>query len=142
MAEALARNLHSGLLEPYSAGIEPKSIDRRALKVMSEVGVDISSQHPKHIDELSDVEFDVVITVCDDAYEKCPYLPARAKLMHIPFPDPPRLAEKATSEEEALEHYRRVRDGMKALVQRLPSILRNYGLCRVSPDEEGGDEHP
>jgi arsenate reductase len=90
---------------------------------MAEAGVDISGRHSKHVDELSDVLFDYVVTVCDQANESCPVFPGRVKRVHVSFDDPPRLARSAKTEEEALRHYRRVRDQIRALVERLPDVL-------------------
>jgi arsenate reductase (thioredoxin) len=116
MAEGWARRLGGGVLEAYSAGLEPHGLDPRAVQVMAEAGVDISGQRPKHLDEVKDIPFDYVVTVCDRARESCPLFPGRAKMVHAGFDDPPRLAENSNSEEEALRHYRRVRDEIKAFI--------------------------
>jgi arsenate reductase len=123
MAEGWARKLKSDSIEPYSAGIEPHGLDPIAVKVMAEVGVDISNQHSKGIDEIRDVTFDYVVTVCDQAREQCPYFPAKIKLIHVGFDDPPRLAAKINNEQEVLNIYRRVRDEIKTFVGKLPEIL-------------------
>jgi arsenate reductase len=123
MAEGWTRHLHGAWTEVYSAGTDPHSLDPRAVKVMAEVGIDISRQRAKHVDELRGIEFDWVITVCDRARESCPVLPGAARLVHAGFDDPPLLARDARTEEEALEHYRRVRDEIRAFVERLPAIL-------------------
>ena len=125
MAEGWARHLLSDSLESYSAGTKPKGMDPRAIKAMSEAGVDISGQLSKHIDELGGIEFDLVITLCGDANDNCPVFPGKAKVVHFGFEDPPRLAEGASDEEEALDHYRRVRDEIREFVTRLPEILKN-----------------
>ncbi len=123
MAEGWARHLHEDALEPYSAGVEVHGLDPRAVRVMAEAGVDISGQRSKHVDEVKDIPFDYVVTVCDDARERCPLFPGKAQVIHVSFDDPPRLAERAKSEEEALNGYRRVRDEIKALVETLPDKL-------------------
>jgi arsenate reductase len=123
MAEGWTRHLKGDLIEPCSAGIESHGLDPRAVKVMAEVGVDISRQRSKHVDELAGVGFDVAVTVCDHAREHCPVLPGVKRQVHVGFDDPPRLARDAGTEEEALEHYRRVRDEIRALVERLPEGL-------------------
>lgn len=123
MAEAFTRVLKGDSFNPYSAGIEPRGMDARAVKVMAEVGIDLSGQRSKHVDALEGLEFDYVVTVCDHARESCPFFPARTRLVHWGFPDPPKLAETAISEEEALEHYRSVRDRIRAMVEKLPGIL-------------------
>ena len=124
MAEGWARYLKSDLIEPYSAGIEIHGLNQNAVKVMAEVGVDISKQYSKHLDQLKDIQFDWVITVCDNANESCPFFPGPVKRFHVSFDDPPRLAKNAKTEEEALMHYRRVRDEIKRFVQDLPENLQ------------------
>ena len=94
-------------------------------QVMAEAGVDISAHRSKHVDELKDIDFDCVVTVCGHAREHCPVLPGKAKTVHVGFGDPPALAGTARNEEEALAHYRRVRDEIKAFVQALPEILED-----------------
>jgi arsenate reductase len=123
MAEGWARHLRGDLIEPCSAGIEPKPVDPRAVAVMAEAGVDISGHRSKHVDELSDVAFDYVVTVCDGANEQCPFFPGPVRRVHAGFDDPPSLAAGAASEEEALAHYRRVRDEIRAFVETLPEGL-------------------
>jgi len=90
---------------------------------MAEVGVDISRQRSKHVKELLDVPFDAVVTVCDHANERCPVFPRPMRRFHVGFDDPPLLAKTARTEEEALRHYRRVRDEIKAYVESLPDSL-------------------
>jgi arsenate reductase len=90
---------------------------------MAEAGVDITGQRSKHVDELADVEFDYVVAVCDHAAESCPAFRGRAVVVRHAFDDPPRLAREAASEEEALGHYRRVRDEIRAFVAALPESL-------------------
>jgi arsenate reductase len=123
IAEAWTRHLKGDLFEAYSAGVEPRTIDPRAIKAMAEAGLDISGQKSKDIDALGNMEFDYVITLCDNARESCPYFPAKTKLIHKGFDDPPKLAENAKNEEEAMVHYRRVRDEIKAFVETLPEGL-------------------
>ncbi len=123
MAEGWTRRLKGELIEPYSAGIEAHGLNPRAVRVMAEVGVDISGQRSKHVDELIGIPFDWVVTVCDDANEGCPVFPGKVKRVHVGFDDPPRLAAGARSEEEALAHYRRVRDEICAFVETLPEAL-------------------
>lgn len=124
MAEGWARALKSDVIEPYSAGIETHGLNPLAVKVMAEAGVDISKHRSKHVDELKAIRFDYVITVCDHAHESCPFFPGPTKVIHMGFDDPPRLAKTAKSEEEALSHYRRVRDEIRAFIQTLPESLR------------------
>jgi arsenate reductase len=123
MAEGWARRLKGEVIEPYSAGIETYGLNPRAVEVMAEAGIDISGQCSKHVDELLDVPFDVVVTVCDHANESCPVFPGMVRRIHVSFDDPPKLAANAKSEEEALAHYRRVRDEIRAYVEKLPEAL-------------------
>ncbi|MGB5660892.1 MAG: arsenate reductase ArsC [Thermoanaerobaculia bacterium] len=123
MAEAWTRHLRGESIESWSAGTMPKALDPRAVEVMREVGVDISEQSSKDVVGLLDLELDYVVTVCDGAHESCPVFPGRARIVHRGFEDPPRLAERASSEEEALCHYRRVRDQIRRFVETLPEGL-------------------
>lgn len=123
MAEGFSRALKGELLEAFSAGVAPRPIDQRAIKVMAEAGVDISAQRSKSIDELDRRDFDYVITLCDAARESCPYFPGPAKIVHRGFDDPPWLASQAADEAVALAPYRRVRDEIKAFVEGLPKNL-------------------
>ena len=125
MAEGWARHLKGEALEANSAGIETHGLNPQAVRVMAEAGVDISGHRSKHVDVLKDVAFDCVITVCDHAHESCPLFPGNTRILHVGFDDPPRLAQSAKSEDEALGHYRRVRDEIRAFVESLPeAILR------------------
>jgi arsenate reductase len=90
---------------------------------MAEAGVDISTHHSKTVQDLGPVEFDYVVTVCGHAHETCPAFPGKAKVIHVGFDDPPRLARDATTEEEALGHYRRVRDEIRRFIESLPAGL-------------------
>jgi arsenate reductase len=123
MAEGWARHLKSDVIEPYSAGVATRGRNPNAVQVMEEAGVDISGQNSKHVDDLKDVEFDYVVTVCDRAAESCPMFPGKARVVHRSFDDPPRLARDAASEEEALGHYRRVRDEIRQYIETLPGDL-------------------
>ena len=104
MAEGWARRLKSDVIEAYSAGIAPHGLDSRAVQVMSEADVDISGHRSKSVGDLGDLQFDYVVTVCCHANETCPYFPAKTRVVHVGFDDPPRLAKDAASDEEALTH--------------------------------------
>jgi len=125
MAEGWAKKLKSDSIEAYSAGIEPHGLNPCTIKVMSEAGVDISSQRSKHVEELKDIDFDYVITVCDHANEHCPVFNGDTKVVHVGFEDPPKIAQLAGTEEQALDCYRKVRDQIKRFVQTLPDALIN-----------------
>lgn len=123
MAEAWARHLKPGVIEPYSAGIDPKGIDSLAVAAMAEVGIDLSGRHSKHVNELKNIVFDYVITVCGHADEHCPAFPGATRKVHVGFDDPPQLAKNAATREEKLGHYRRIRDEIKTFIQGLPQTL-------------------
>jgi len=124
MAEGWAHALKEDVIEAYSAGIETHGMNPRAVQVMAEAGVDITKQHSKTTDEVKDVDFDVVITVCGHADETCPaWLRGKARIVHAGFDDPPKLARTAASDEEALGHYRRVRDEIKSFIEKLPENI-------------------
>ena len=126
MAEGWARALKGDEIEPYSAGIVAHGLNPSAVRVMAEAGVDISRQASRTADAVKDVAFDWVVTVCGNAHETCPaWLGKKAKLMHAGFDDPPALARTAKNEEEALGHYRRVRDEIAAFVRTLPGSLKS-----------------
>lgn len=123
MAEGWARALVGDAVEPFSAGLEARGLDPRAVRVMAEAGVDISAQTSNRLSDLPDQAFDDVVTVCGHAHETCPLFPGGARVVHVGFDDPPRLAAGAADEEEALGCYRRVRDEIRAFVERLPAAL-------------------
>lgn len=120
MAEGWARHLRSHDIEAWSAGITTHGVNPNAVQVMAEAGVDISGQTSKTTEAVQDIPFDVVITVCGHANETCPiWLSGKARVVLVGFDDPPALAKAAATKEEALEHYRRVRDEIKAYVIRM-----------------------
>ena len=124
MAEGWARHLKADRIEPYSAGLVAGGLDARAVAVMAEAGVDVSAQRSKTLADLAEAKFDIVVTVCDHAHQSCPTFPGCAKVAHIGFDDPPVLARDAASEDEALAHYRRVRDQIAAFIRTLPEALQ------------------
>lgn len=121
MAEGWAKALRCDVLEAFSAGTKPAGLNRLAVAAMREAGVDISHHTSKLVSDVGE-SFDVVVTVCDNAHEACPVF-AAAKVVHVGFDDPPRLAESAASDEEAMVHYRRVRDEIRAFVETLPGSV-------------------
>ena len=124
MAEGWARALKGDCIEAYSAGIATHGLNPNAVRVMAEAGVDISGHQSKLLDSLKDVAFDYVVTVCGHAHESCPVFPGKARVVHRGFDDPPKPAAEAASEEEALGHYRRVRDEIREYIMRLPEALK------------------
>ncbi|HUS71668.1 MAG TPA: arsenate reductase ArsC [Sedimentisphaerales bacterium] len=120
IAEGWARHLKSDVIEAYSAGIRPIGVNPKTIQVMAEAGVDISWHTSKGVDELVGIDFDYVVTVCDNAREQCPIFPGRAKLIHKAFDDP---YFASGSEEEIMEVFRKVRDQIKAFVEKMPDNL-------------------
>ncbi|MDX1682209.1 MAG: arsenate reductase ArsC [Phycisphaeraceae bacterium] len=123
MAEGWARHLVADRIHPYSAGIQAHGLNPHAVKVMQEAGVDITGQTSQTLDDLGDVAFDYVITVCGHAHENCPVFPGDATIIHRGFDDPPRLAEGETDPNRVLAPFRRVRDEIRDFVQTLPDML-------------------
>ena len=125
MAEGWARHLRGDRIEAYSAGLEKHGMNRQAIQVMAEAGVDITGQRSKTVAELGPVEFDYVVTVCGHAHEHCPVFPGQAQVVHAGFDDPPRLAAGLPEGEAQLAVYRRVRDEIRRFVETLPESLPN-----------------
>ena len=129
MAEGLTRHLKGDVINAFSAGIETHGLNPNAVKVMAEIGIDISDHKSQNISDFDDLKIDHMITVCGHANETCPIVPGVENVMHVGFPDPPamakELAEKGGSEEEQLDCYREVRDEIKAFVETLPGALEN-----------------
>lgn len=123
MAEGWGRALQSEAFDFYSAGIEKHGQNPNAIKVMAEAGIDISIQESETVDELPVQEFDYVITVCGHADEHCPYFPAKTKIIHHGFEDPPKLAKQFNDEEKQLDCYRKVRDEIKSFVENINDYL-------------------
>ena len=110
IAEGYLRKYAGDKAEVYSAGIETHGVNPRAIQIMKEDGIDISSHTSNHINEYKDIDFDFVITVCDHAREQCPFFPSNAKKFHYNFPDP---AKASGTEEEIMNHFREVREMIK-----------------------------
>lgn len=117
MAEGWARHLRGREWEPRSAGVVARGLDPRAVRAMAEVGVDISGHTSKTVGALPEVAFDIVVTLCGHASDTCPVFPGGVRRVHAGFDDPPALASSARTEEDALSHYRRVRDEVRAWVE-------------------------
>ena len=123
MAEGWTRQLRGDVIEAHSAGVIAHGLNARAVAVMAEAGVDISGHSSKTADDLLDVPFDYVVTVCGHAAESCPVFPGGATVVHAGFDDPPSLTIEIDDEDEALEVYRRVRDEIRDFVKTLPASL-------------------
>jgi arsenate reductase len=116
MAEGLARHFRAELGNFYSAGIEKHGMNVRAVRVMNEINIEMSSHYSKTLADLKDIQFDLVITVCGHASESCPVFFGAPRVVHVGFDDPPTLTKNMTNEEEILIEYRRVRDEIKKFV--------------------------
>ena len=123
MAEGLARQQWGEGYEFMSAGIERHGTNPLAIRAMDEIGIDISGHTSKTVADLPGDPPDVVITVCGHANETCPVFPGPVRRLHVGFDDPPKLAADAKTEEEAMAHYRRVRDEIAAFMKTLPERL-------------------
>ena len=107
MAEGLLKHICQNEFEIFSAGTKPSIVRSEAIKVLAEIGIDISKNRSKSVDEFANQDIDYVLTVCDNAKENCPYFPAQTKLLHHSFADP---AEVEGGEDARLSAFRRVRD--------------------------------
>lgn len=121
IAEGWARHLKSDVIEPYSAGVSPGTLNTRAVNVMAEAGVDISAHRPKHVDALLGIDFDYVVTVCDNAREQCPVFPGRTRHIHKRFEDPSFMQG---SEEQIMTAFRRLSNQIRAFVETMPESLQ------------------
>lgn len=110
IAEGYLRFYAGGKAEIYSAGIETHGVNPLAIRVMADDGIDISNHTSNHVDEYSHIPFDMVITVCDNANEACPFFPGKVARFHQNFPDP---AKATGTPDEIFEEFRRVRDMIK-----------------------------
>ena len=123
MAEGWARALRGDRVEAVSAGTDPHGLNPLAVRAMAEAGVDISGHRSQSLDEFDAAELDVVVTVCGHAHETCPVFPGPTRVVHRGFDDPPKLAAGARDDDEAMGHYRRVRDEIRAFVETLPGSV-------------------
>jgi arsenate reductase len=111
LAEGYLRYFAGDKAEIYSAGIETHGVNPRAVEIMKKDGIDISQHTSNNVNEYTGIEFDFVITVCDNAKESCPYFPTNAVKLHHNFPDPAKARGK---EEEVMEQFRKVREMIRA----------------------------
>lgn len=116
MAEGWLRHFAGDRADIASAGVETHGVNPRAIAVMREAGIDISGHTSDHIDAYRGQDFDLVLTVCDSARERCPYFPADAELVHHSFPDP---AQATGTEDEVLDSFRAVRDTIRDYAEAL-----------------------
>jgi len=114
MAEGLLRHLYGDAFEAYSAGTAPSQVNPYAIRAMAEIGVDISHQRSKHLEEFQGQSFDYVITVCDSAREQCPLFPRAKRSWHWSLPDP---SQASGSEEERLAVFRQVREAIRRRIE-------------------------
>jgi arsenate reductase len=110
IAEGYLRFYANNKAEIYSAGVETHGVNPRAIATMKEDNIDISQHTSNNIEEYLNIEFDYVITVCDNAKERCPFFPSKAKKFHKNFPDP---AKSIGNEQEIMEEFRIVRQMIK-----------------------------
>ena len=110
MAEGLVNHYLAGEAKAFSAGVAPGKVNPKAIRVMAELGIDISQHRSKPVSEFEGQEFDLVITVCDKAREQCPFFAGAGRMMHVSFTDP---AQATGSETEILAGFRQVRDEIK-----------------------------
>jgi arsenate reductase (thioredoxin) len=123
MAEGLLRARFGDRFTALSAGTVPNGVNRLAVAAMREIGIDISSHSSKSVDSLAGSPVDLAVTLCDSALGACPVLPGAKKVVHRAFEDPPALAAVAATDEEALPHYRRVRDEIAAFIEVIPTLV-------------------
>jgi len=121
MAQGWARRLKSDYIEAFSAGVCPVGVSSRAVKVMAEAGVDISKHYSKHVEDLAGIDFDYVVTVCDNAKEQCPVFGGKCRTIHRRFADPSFMTG---TEQEVLEAFRKTRDEIKAFIETMPQSLK------------------
>jgi len=122
MAEGWTRHLKSDVIEAYSAGVWPAGVSSRAIQVMAEAGVDISSQTSDHVDDFKTIDFDYVITLCDNAREQCPVFSGNARLIHKAFEDPTLVMG---SSDVILAAFLQTRDLIRVFIESLPESLED-----------------
>jgi arsenate reductase len=120
MAEGMVNHILGDTWAAYSAGMEASSVHPKAAQVMNEIGIDISHQRSKSLDDLPDAAFDLVVTLCSDAEQRCPLYSGSGKRVHIGFEDP---AEATGTDEDVVDAFRRVRDEIKGTIL---DFLKSY----------------
>ena len=124
IAEGWARHLKGDVMEVFSAGVSPATVSRKAIETMAEVGIDISGHRSKHVDEFEGIDFDYVVTVCDNARQQCPVFSGPAKMVHRTFEDP--LFMDGTKK-EINSAMRKLRDEMRTFIEAMPESLEREG---------------
>ncbi len=120
MAEGYLRKFFGDGYNIFSAGVETHGVNPKAIAIMAEDGIDISSHTSNHIDEYGHIAFEFILTVCDHARERCPYFPSTARREHCNFPDP---AKAIGTEDEVMKSFRTTRDLIKAYCENLKSVF-------------------
>ena len=120
MAEGWAVHLKSDCIDAFSAGVMPCRVNERAIEIMAEAGIDISKHYSKHIEDLAGIDFDHIVTVCDNAREQCPVFLGESKIIHHSFDDPSFVIGTV---DEVMAEFRRVRDEIKAFIETMPESL-------------------
>ncbi len=138
MAEGLVNHDLAGQVQAFSAGVRPSRVNPLAIQVMAELGIDISQHRSKSVDDLAETNFDLVITVCDQAREQCPVFFGPAEVLHVGYPDP---ARSTGTEEEIMAAFREVRDEMRRqllplLKEKLRAPKPQKGCIAAGPDQE------
>ncbi len=118
IAEGYLKHFAKDKAEVYSAGIETHGVNPRAIQIMKEDGIDISHNTSNNINEYRNIDFDYIITVCDNAKEQCPVFPSKAKMFHQNFPDP---AKATGNEDEIMQQFRNVGDEIKKFSKKFVS---------------------
>lgn len=122
IAEGWAKHLKADVIDAYSAGTWPVTLSSRAVTVMAEAGVDISEQMPKHVDDLQGIDFDYVVTLCDNARQQCPVFGGKTRLIHRGFEDPSFMM---AGEQDIMTEFRKLREDIRAFVETLPESLKS-----------------
>ena len=123
MAEGWTRHMRPRHIDAYSAGIRKLGLNKNAVRVMLEAGVDISRHTSKAVHELPVHRFDLIVTLSDDAYVGCPAFPGRTRIIHAGFEDPRWLSAMELDPKKILDHYRRIRDEIRGFVEALPAAV-------------------
>ena len=121
MGEGILRNIAGDIFDVYSAGLKPSIVNPNAIKVMKEIGIDISHHTSDDVNKYIGENFDYIITVCDNAKESCPVFPGNGERIHWSFKDP---ADAVGSEEEVLNEFRKIRDQIKSTLEQFVNELK------------------